>query len=369
MNLLRCAWRGWNRGAPAGIAVTGLLALSSTTAARAHATGSGFRDVQLAEYRQHLQELDGVVAGCAAQLQLKSPPPRHEDACDPERVGLDDRVQGMGGFGRQAREVRYDWLRTALRTAGDKESGAAAIEIGARSSAKIKALDTKALLQDAQDRLRMDELEAEGPPAADPVYSVQRKSLDAILARPEYRSATRVSPRDRLVEWLDNLLNEIFMRLGAMGARLPWIGRLLEGLLLAGALAVAAWLLVRLERNGRVRLVPDIEAARGAPSAREWQSWLKDAETAAAAGAWREAIHSVYWASISRLESGRMWPADRARTPREYLGLLGGSDPRKPTLTALTRSFERTWYGGREAAAGEFDAALHLAAELGVKAE
>jgi len=97
--------------------------------------------------------------------------------------------------------------------------------------------------------------------------------------------------------------------------------------------------------------------------------WLKDAQTSAAAGEWREAIHSVYWASISRLESGRVWPADRARTPREYLGLLRGSDPRKPTLTALTRSFERTWYGGREAAAADFNAAVHLAAELGVEAE
>ena len=150
---------------------------------------------------------------------------------------------------------------------------------------------------------------------------------------------------------------------------MPWIGTLIELLLVAGALTTLIWLLVRLERNARVRLVPDVESTPGAPSAREWQLWLKEAEAEAAAGAWREAIHSVYWASISRLESGRLWPADRARTPREYLGLLGGSDPRKPTLTALTRSFERTWYGGREAAAADFNAAMHHAAELGVEAK
>ncbi len=45
----------------------------------------------------------------------------------------------------------------------------------------------------------------------------------------------------------------------------------------------------------------------------------------------------------------RMWPADRARTPREYLRLLPAADPRLENLTTLTRSFERTWYGGREA--------------------
>ncbi len=154
-----------------------------------------------------------------------------------------------------------------------------------------------------------------------------------------------------------------------LGSRAPWIGTLLKVLLLGTVLTILAWLLFRLERNARVRLVPDIETAPGAPSAREWQLWLKDAQSAAAAGAWREAIHSVYWASISRLEANRLWPADRARTPREYLGLLGGSDPRKTTLTALTRNFERTWYGGREAAAADFNAALHLAAELGVEAK
>ena len=114
---------------------------------------------------------------------------------------------------------------------------------------------------------------------------------------------------------------------------------------------------------------PTLKPRRERPRLASGSCGSRRREAAAAAGAWREAIHSVYWASISRLESGRLWPADRARTPREYLGLLGGADPRKPTLTALTRSFERTWYGGREAAAADFNAAMHLAAELGVEAK
>jgi hypothetical protein len=154
-----------------------------------------------------------------------------------------------------------------------------------------------------------------------------------------------------------------------MGARAPWAARLLEGLLLGGIGIALIWFFIRIERSARVRLVPDVEPAMGSPSAREWQLWIKDAQTAAANGLWRDAIHSVYWASIARLESGRLWPADRARTPREYLGLIGGNDPRKPTLTALTRSFERTWYGGRDAAAVDFNAAMAQAAELGVKTE
>ena len=180
---------------------------------------------------------------------------------------------------------------------------------------------------------------------------------------------TKVSIRDRVLEWLGNLFDRILTSLAGMGARAPWAARLLEGLLLGGIGIALIWFFIRIERSARVRLVPDVEPAPGSPSAREWQLWVKDAQAAAANGLWREAIHSVYWASIARLESGRLWPADRARTPREYLGLLRGNDPRKPTLTALTRSFERTWYGGRDAAAGDFNSAMALAAELGVDAK
>jgi hypothetical protein len=115
-----------------------------------------------------------------------------------------------------------------------------------------------------------------------------------------------------------------------------------------------AWRLVVLERRWRTEMVPEsMVPALGAASARDWQLWLADARRASAAGQWREAIHFVYWAAISRLESKRLWPADRARTPREYLALVAADDPRKPRLAKLTGSFERVWYGGR--AAGEND--------------
>ena len=109
---------------------------------------------------------------------------------------------------------------------------------------------------------------------------------------------------------------------------------------------------------------PEMGPAAGAASARDWQLWLEDARQAAAAGLWREAIHFVYWAAISRLESRRLWPADRARTPREYLALVAPEDPRKPSLATLTGSFERTWYGGRAAAESDYRRAEQLAAAL-----
>ena len=85
---------------------------------------------------------------------------------------------------------------------------------------------------------------------------------------------------------------------------------------------------------------------------------------AAARGDWREAIHFLYWAAISRLEARRMWPTDRARTPREYLALVAADDARKPGLGALTREFELTWYGGRPAGESEYRGAEALAVAL-----
>lgn len=362
----------WEKQVGAAVKLAGVfLALTALPLARAQEvpSSSGFRDVSLAEYRQHLEQLDGVVSDCSAQLKLKTPPPTSQDACDPNRVGQDDRVQGAAGAGSQTREVRYGWLRSALGRTSKKSDDAAPFMFGAHKEATNKPPDADALLNDAHERLRGDIQQVDGPPAENPTYAEQRKSLNAILAQREYKGATEVTATNRIQEWIGNLLDRIFSGLAGVGAKAPWIGTLLKVLLLGAVLTVVIWLLVRLERNARVRLVPDVETVPGAPSAREWQLWLKDAQGAAAAGAWREAIHLVYWASISRLESNRLWPADRARTPREYLGLLGGSDPRKTTLAALTRNFERTWYGGREAAAADFNAALHLAAELGVEAK
>jgi hypothetical protein len=91
---------------------------------------------------------------------------------------------------------------------------------------------------------------------------------------------------------------------------------------------------------------------------------MEDARRAAAAGSWREAIHLVYWAAISRLESKRLWPADRARTPREYLALVAAEDPRKGSLAHLTQTFERFWYGGRPAGKSDYQGAEAIASAL-----
>jgi hypothetical protein len=316
--------------------------------------------ISLQDYRKHLQALDTVVMACRKL--------RTAQACDPAQVGADDKVTWHVGGVPVEREVEYDWLRLLLQSVGhkDKPMPGPALGVGVHGI-KRAPVNMDELLAEAQQRLESDSQHAgETEPQAQD-SSAERKSLNAILARREYKGTSEVSRQERFDEWLENKLANILEELIGIGARAPWLGYVLEGLLL-GVLATALiWALIRLERRSRVRLTPEFVPVSGAPSAREWQLWLRDAQAMAAQTRWREAIHFLYWASISRLESMRLWPADRARTPREYLRLLAGTDPRRTSLTALTRSFERTWYGGREAYSSDFQAALEIAAALGVE--
>ena len=376
MSSLRPGSGWWNSAATPALvlALLALAAIARPAHAQELAADAGWRDVSVAEYRLHLEDLDGVTADCQTQRRLNGAAPAktapaNDDACDPARIGPDDRVHGVASGDSLPREVRYDWLRSVLGRAENKGAQAKPTAIGAVTDAKSHQLSVDALLAEARQRLQEDAKLAESTTEASPSYAGERKSLNAILAQKAYQGVTEVSVTDRFREWFDNLLDKVLSGLYRFGSRSPWIAFTLRALLLAAICTLLIWFLVRIERRSRVRLVPDDAPAPGAPSAREWQLWLEDAHAMAARGLWRDAIHFIYWASIARLESKRLWPADRARTPREYLELLAGSDPRKPSLTALTRSFERTWYGGRAAESYDFRAALELAAALGVGVE
>jgi len=330
--------------------------------------------VSIAQYRKHLEDLDGLVATCQKQ--------RSAAACDRAKVGQDDSVLWMSGGASVERQVRYDWLRDLLDQAG-KDSGAGTAKVepalktkpetnintktGTKTGAKTAPVSLDTLLTQAHQRLTEDWNQASTAEQIVPVYASESKSLNAILARKEYKGVSESSARERFLEWLANWLDSALTRLVRFGSRSPWIAFTLRALLLGAICLGLVWALIRVERRSRIKLSPEPLTVAGAPSTREWQLWLADAHSMAEQGLWREAIHFLYWAAIARLESRRMWPADRARTPREYLRLLPAADPRLGKLATLTRSFERTWYGGREAGFSDFEAAEKLAAELGVE--
>lgn len=325
------------------------------------AKGAGWRGVSTAGYREHLEELTLVVESCADARDAK--------ACDPARVGPDDRVLLGTGAAAERRAVRYDWLR-ALLTQAQRKDPAATTKVGTgrggpANGAAPAAPTTADLLNAALARLIADGQQAGGKTQAEPTNSRQRAAMETVLAGREFRGLEPMSPGQTVSEKVDNWLNSLFAKAARLGARVPWLG---GALVLGFILLVCAglgWGLLQLERRWRTRLTAEVVSPpAGAPSARDWQLWLEDARKAAQAGDWREAIHLIYWAAIARLESRRLWPADRARTPREYLNLLAGDDPRRTGLAALTGSFERTWYGGRTADEGAYRQAEKLAAGL-----
>jgi hypothetical protein len=317
------------------------------------------------EYRAHLTALSAIVDTCAKARDTKS--------CDPALVGGNDLLPLGEGANAERRPVRYGWLRLLLFKAQKPdekvETPKPPVEIHPDSEQAIPLPPkptTSQLLEAAKARLAQDLAQIDGKPVTLDPHPGERAGLRKILAGRDFANLEDPTPKDSFKEKLGNWLNRFFSFLGSATEGASWIGLAVRTGFIVLVSVGLVWGLLQLERRWRVRLTPELSGmpAPGAASARDWQLWLNDARSSASAGEWREAIHFAYWAAISRLESKRLWPADRARTPREYLALVGADDARKPGLASLTGSFERTWYGGREASESEYRAAEELAERL-----
>jgi hypothetical protein len=334
-------------------------ALSAIPAAPVPAGNGQAQDVSLDGYRQHLLDLAALTGSCARARDAK--------ACDPALVGPDDRV--LLSNGPERRLVRYAWLRALFLRAQDNDAKSAKAAATHPKESEEGALpvppETSELLKDAGARLTHDLAQASAITAPSPGHGPERETMNQVLAGREFRNLEERTAHDSAMEKVGEWLNRLFAGVARLRSRSAWIGRAIVGGFILAVCAGLVWGLLQLERRWRVRLTQEDERpAPGAASARDWQLWLDDARNSASNGAWRQAMHSVYWAAISRLESKRFWPADRARTPREYLALLAAEDPRRAGLAALTRSFERTWYGGQPAGEIEYRQAEHLAETL-----
>jgi len=357
--------------ARAALAVCFALPLPSATAQSAIAPSappsvslSKPHDASFDDYRAHLTSLNNLVAACAKARDM--------NACDPSQVGPDDEVPLSSAPNAERRLVRYGWLRVIISKAQDKDAAPpkpkpAAVVADKESWENVRPdpPTTTQLLKDAQTRLAADLAQSDAPVAPLPSHDQECAMMKRVLAGDEYRNLAEDTARNSVMEKAGTWLNNLLASAVRASARAPWLGRALVWGFIAAVCVALVWGLLQLERRWRIRLVPeDRSPAPGAASAIAWQVWLEDARRAAAAGLWREAIHFMYWASISRLESKRLWPADRARTPREYLALVAPEDPRQPGLASLTGSFERVWYGGRPAAESDYQRAEQIASAL-----
>ena len=184
-----------------------------------------------------------------------------------------------------------------------------------------------------------------------------RRKLDAILASGDFPHAKPPSLLariwDEFLRWLLRLLTSVMPSTPSHSALV-----LLELTVIAIPCTVLIWWFIRRLRVQDLKLPRATAPHPSAPSAQDWRVWLEQGQALGREARWREAIHHIYWSSISCLESQGCWPADRARTPREYLALLEKKPDVRGGLVSLTQLFERTWYGERPAREQEFDQAL-----------
>ena len=201
-----------------------------------------------------------------------------------------------------------------------------------------------------------------GSPAHLP-FDQARAAADRILAHPEFRTVVQESALQRAINSLFEWINNLFSRVAGLGQREPWLAPAIEWSFFG--LAAAALLVWGFRTMQRQRLAVVLES--GAAEAfwrKESEDWAELARSQAASLEWREAVHSLYWATIVMLEGRRLWRPNRARTPREYLRLLEPGSPRQQSLGGLTCIFERIWYGQRLANESDYARVRALFEEL-----
>lgn len=203
----------------------------------------------------------------------------------------------------------------------------------------------------------VSEAAAVSKPTANPAsFAAARVVANRVLAREEFRAEAEPSWLDRGIAWAEGWLFALLQGMGDVGAHNPWIAPVLEWLCFGLAAAALLVFVHRSLRRQAVRL--SFAGARSLPSKTGLQGtdWTGEAARYEAEGRWREALHCLYWAAIALLEARKAWRPNATRTPREYIRLLRPGSETQRLLSALTRRFERTWYGSEQATAESLQA-------------
>jgi hypothetical protein len=191
------------------------------------------------------------------------------------------------------------------------------------------------------------------------------RTLEEILSRREFKTkgpSAKDALLARIYYWIARWLSKLIFKGQTNFDLMQLIIYLVVG---AAATLLLLWTIRRLRRPQEE--LPQREVIPFSPSARSWRAWLADARTQAQKEDWRNAIHLAYWAGISYLEEHGAWKPNRARTPREYLRLIGKAAAQYPVLSALTRKLEVVWYGYGTAAEADFHEALGQLEKLGCR--
>ena len=183
-------------------------------------------------------------------------------------------------------------------------------------------------------------------PVADPeqVREVTRE----ILARPEFQPA-QPTIVDRVLQAISDLIGRVFEALAGSGQG-SIVGTIVVLVFVAGLALLVVWF------ARRVRPEPTRNIAVDAAIGRTARDWLRDAETAEAAGRWREALRCRYRALLAELTGAGILEEVAGRTTGEYLSVVQRDLPAAAAPFAdATRAFEVAWYGAGTTSASDVE--------------
>lgn len=183
----------------------------------------------------------------------------------------------------------------------------------------------------------------------------EKRKLDAILQRPEYKEKTDEGSAlariwRRFTEWLRSLFpRREGLQPGTAGA-LSNIAQIIVIALTVAVIAYVFWKFMPMFRRGRDGRRRDTQEARvvlgerlepGQTSA----DLLAEAEALARAGDLRAAIRKGYIALLCELGDRKIIGLAQHKTNHDYLRAVRQIEPLHQHMQQLTRSFENHWYG------------------------
>ena len=289
----------------------------------------GLPQTSRAAHEARLPQLRALVQQCATDAS----------ACKPEKAGPDESFQMQNGL---ETEVHYAWLRQTLAGMSKQKP---------EDRGKTAAIVLAKLFGDDDGAVAARVDPAKASAAATEVLSQVEFS--------ESKQSWLSKKWDRFTEWLSNRLN---VPAPSHGTR-QWLRFLVEAVLFGTPLLLLLLWLLRQAREDRFRTESTGGKAKRTSQATDLP-WLEVAQECARRGEWREAVHALYWQTMSTLESRRLLSVSRTRTPRESLRLLEPGSSARPLLREQTMLLEKVWYGQVPATEQDYQRARTLQEEV-----
>jgi hypothetical protein len=176
-----------------------------------------------------------------------------------------------------------------------------------------------------------------------------RDSLQRVYQSPAFRDLDRTPDRGPFAALGDAFLRLLRAVLDTLGAPVS----LLLGALVLAAAIIAAVLRLRGVLGGRQLHIAEEPAAAGDDPDREWDA----AETAAAAGDYREAVRRAFRSALLSIGLRGRLPLQASWTTRDLLRHAAGDADLLAALAPAAEAFDRAWYGGMPVGAADWSVA------------